>query len=269
MGSVAAPRPFATTDTKPSTTGLGGWTLARLVLVVLLMGLLVVLSILETPGVKLGYHFGMGVGMSLVAALFCLPISRFRNLRSFSKLALVLNLVGFVGQLPVLTKLAREQANVSDDPFSGSGPWIERRAPSGNLTLRVPESWHFETRSSADSAVRSLLLAPDDTAFVWITEKAGDFAPGFTMAEYAESMRKRYSEKLKGSVAEGEPARLGDAAALRFALEGVREGVPVKGYLYVSKGRQDFCHLLVFASPSRSGRLQAMVGPLMENALVE
>ena len=257
--------PYAPNTASSEATGVGGWTIARLILIFLCVALQTVLSKVETPRMMMSYHLGMGLGGSIVAALFCLPIARFRNLGSFSKLALVFTLLGTVSTLSAVAR----KISTSAEPWAGTGTLVDRKAPIGNLMLRVPESWRFESRSNESGLPISMLQAPDGSAFVWTTEKGSDFAAGFSMSEYAAVMRTVYEERLATNIGPGQPVTLSGTPAMRFAFEGTREHVRVKGYLYVAKGRSDFCHLLAFALPSKFEHLEQTMAGVIENAVID
>jgi hypothetical protein len=245
--------------------GIGGWTIARLILISLCAALLTLLSLIEAPTLMMSYHVGLGLSASLIAAMFCLPLARYRNLASFSKLALVFSVMGVMSTLPQMAK----KASASSDPWPANAALVDRKASTGNLTLRVPESWRFESRSNESGLLISMLQSPDASVFAWTTEKSSDFAEGVSMLEYAELMRRLYEERLETNIGPGEAATLGDVPAMRFAFDGTRERVRVKGYLYVAKGRPDFCHLLAFVSPSKFDSLEKTLPRVVENAIVD
>jgi hypothetical protein len=236
----------------------------RLLLLLALTGFMVLLSKLETSEVQLGYHLGMALGGSLFAALFCLPMGRFRNLRSFSKGALVLT---SMMTLSTLSSLTRKGA-ARDEPWPASAAVVDRHAPTGNFTLRVPESWRFESRSNSTGEHMSLLYATNGSAVAWATEKGTDFAADFGLSQYAEVMRKVYEQRLATNIGPGELVTLGNVPAMKFAFDGTRDGVRAQGYLYAAKGRRDFCWLAVFSPPSRFERVPATLERVVASAII-
>lgn len=243
---------------------MGGWTIARLILIGVCGLLQMAFSMSETPDMMLSFYFGVGLGASMLSALICLPFARFRNLRSFSKLGLVL---GVLGMLSTLSG-AVQKVSASVLPWSGSGTLVDRGVPTGILTLRVPEAWRFQSRSNASGMLVSALEGPNGSAFAWTTEKSSEFAESFSMSEYAELMRTLYENRLATQIKPGEPATLGGMPAMRFAFEGTYEHVRVKGYLYVAKGRSDFCNLVAFAPPSKFETLEKTLPHVIANAVI-
>lgn len=265
IGSGQSFPSYVPNATGSEANGVGGWTVARLILIAVCGVLQMVFSMAESPEERmLSFHLGVGLSASLLTALICLPFKSIRNLASFSKLGIVFALLGMFGTLSGAAK----KVSATSEPWSGTGTLVDRGIPTGILTLRVPEAWRFQNRADENGGMVSALAAPDGSGFAWMTEKGSDFAAGFSLPEYAEAMRTVYENRLATNIKPAEPATLGGMPAMRSAIEGTYKGLRVKGYLYVAKGRSDFCHLVAFAPPSKFDVLERNLTHVLANAVI-